>query len=55
MADITMCKGGNCPLKETCYRFKANINTIYQSYFLKPPYNKKTKKCKFYERNTIKI
>lgn len=37
MADITMCKGTNCPLKESCYRFTAPENEYRQSYFMNPP------------------
>ena len=32
-----MCVGTNCPLKETCYRYKATPSE-YQSYWLEPPY-----------------
>ena len=35
--DITMCSGKDCPLKETCYRYKAEPSD-YQSYWLEPPY-----------------
>ena len=38
MPDITMCKGENCPMKETCYRYKATPNEHRQSYFIKPPF-----------------
>lgn len=40
MADITMCRGENCPLKEKCYRYKAKPST-WQSYFVEVPYNEK--------------
>jgi len=43
MADITKCKGTNCPHKEKCYRFTAPANE-YQSYFSKPPI-KEDKTC----------
>jgi hypothetical protein len=32
MADITMCKGGSCGLRETCYRYKAKAGDM-QSWF----------------------
>jgi hypothetical protein len=48
MADITMCSGLRCPLKDTCYRFKAKANPEWQSYFERPPYDKKTGKCELY-------
>lgn len=37
MPDITMCTGGNCPLKESCYRYRAVPNKLLQS-FMDPPY-----------------
>lgn len=42
MTDITKCKGNNCPLKNTCYRFTAPSDR-YQSFFLEVPY--KEGKC----------
>ena len=44
--DITMCKGTNCPLNESCYRYTANANELYQSYFADPPF--KDGKCEMY-------
>lgn len=40
MADITMCRGDGCPLKEKCYRYKAHQSN-WQSYFVEVPYNGK--------------
>lgn len=37
MADITMCPGTDCPVKDKCYRFTANKNEMLQSYFLDVP------------------
>jgi hypothetical protein len=34
MADITMCSGDGCSIKESCYRFTAPINEYAQSYFM---------------------
>ncbi len=34
MADITKCKGVNCPLKETCYRYTAKESEYNQTWFL---------------------
>lgn len=45
-ADISKCEGTNCPLKETCYRFRAIPNEYRQSYFMEPPF--KDDKCDFY-------
>lgn len=33
MADIAMCKGKDCKVKETCYRNKARPTPHWQSYF----------------------
>jgi hypothetical protein len=44
-ADITMCSGQDCPIKEKCYRFTAPKSTILQSYFAEPP--GKTEDSKF--------
>ena len=46
MADITMCSGKDCPAKETCYRFTAQKNNHWQSYFTIPPI--KDGKCDMY-------
>ena len=37
MADITMCSGVGCELKEDCYRFKATKCEFMQTYFTNPP------------------
>ena len=37
MADITMCPGTDCPVKDKCYRFTANANEWGQSYFMNVP------------------
>lgn len=46
MPDISMCKGGDCPLKETCYRYKATPDQYLQSYFGEVPYE--SDGCKYY-------
>lgn len=40
-----MCKGGNCPLKDLCYRYTAKADE-YQSYFIKEPYTLEKNKFK---------
>ena len=35
--DISMCHGDNCPIKETCYRFMAIPDDLWQSYFVESP------------------
>jgi hypothetical protein len=49
MPDITMCHGGECPVKEKCYRHTAKASN-YQSYFAKPPLEVKdgVAKCDHY-------
>ena len=40
--DITMCFGGVCPIKESCYRFTAEPNEFRQAYFSTPPFENST-------------
>lgn len=37
MPDISKCPGGNCPIKETCYRYTATPSKWRQSYFAETP------------------
>lgn len=39
MPDITMCKGGNCPLKYSCKRYMS-LPDEWQAFFAHVPYNK---------------
>jgi len=52
MPDISMCMGGKCALKDTCYRFKATPDENHQSYFLNPPFKKEGGEhvCKYYTK-----
>lgn len=45
MADIAKCSGNKCPLKETCYRYKAP-DSVFQFFLLEPPV--KDGKCEYY-------
>lgn len=36
MPDITMCRGDECPRKQSCYRYTAKASD-YQSFFMTPP------------------
>ena len=45
MPDISMCMGNDCPIKETCYRYKAKP-CEYQYYFIEAPY--KDGECEHY-------
>ena len=38
MADITMCTGDGCPLKETCYRYRAEPEPEHQTYLMAVPF-----------------
>ena len=46
MADITMCEGKGCDVKNTCYRFTAKPSKFMQSYFIATPI--KDKGCEYY-------
>ena len=50
MSDITMCKGTDCPMKDSCYRYTANKNELNQSYFTEQPI--KDGKCEMYWSDT---
>ena len=45
MADIRMCDGKGCRLKEKCYRHKAPANEFGQSYFSKTPFDHENNNC----------
>jgi len=49
MADITMCDGKDCPLKDLCYRFTATRDEYWQPMFHSAPF--KDKKCDFFWSN----
>jgi hypothetical protein len=46
MPDLTMCRGLDCPHKESCYRFTAKPDRYRQSYFFAPPI--KDGECEYY-------
>jgi len=48
MADITMCEGIECPLKEKCYRYTAPANEYWQAYFTEVPYDIESEECEHY-------
>jgi len=45
-ADIAMCEGKSCPLKDNCYRHLAIENEFRQSYFAEPPF--KDGECEYF-------
>lgn len=55
MADITMCKGDGCPMREQCHRFTVEPNPYWQSYFYGTPYDHENKSCDqyFMRRNYV--
>jgi hypothetical protein len=61
MPDITMCPGGSCPMKENCYRFKAQPSEFRQAWFTNPPWKEGTdivdfypKGCEYYIPSSVK-
>ncbi len=42
--DITHCSGGDCPLREDCYRFRAEVFGRFDA-FGRPPYDAATGRC----------
>lgn len=46
MADITMCKGTGCPIKEECHRYTAKADKLDQLYFSESPIE--DNKCEMY-------
>jgi hypothetical protein len=50
MADITKCKGTNCPMKQNCYRYTAKEDELYQAYFTEVPI--KNNECDMYWHTT---
>lgn len=53
MSDISKCKGCNCPIKTTCYRYNAP-DGIWQAYFFGIPYNFEKKECEYYWKDDRK-
>jgi hypothetical protein len=48
MPDITMCKGGQCQLKTSCYRYLAKPTPKRQAYFSQIP--GQDEECEYYWR-----
>ena len=42
---FTYCFGTGCPLKESCVRFKENINKKREDFFGITPYDEEKKRC----------
>jgi len=54
MADITLCGGGDCPMKQNCYRYTAEVFGR-QDFFGSPPYVSATKQCEYFFSNIEQI
>ena len=37
MPDISKCPGTDCPMRDSCYRYTAESNGLWQAYFTKAP------------------
>lgn len=48
MADISKCRGNECPVRSNCYRFTANDAGLRQAYFIDPPYDYAKGSCEYY-------
>ena len=49
MADISMCTGKNCKMREKCYRFTAIPSEYWQSYFVRE--DEEVEKCHMFWNN----
>lgn len=47
MADITICNGNYCELRDTCYRYLAPKSEFRQSFFIEEP-NNTSYDCDYY-------
>lgn len=48
--DTTLCPGTNCPIKQNCYRFTAEI-LGRQNFFAQAPYNLTANSCEYFISN----
>lgn len=39
MPDISMCSGGDCPARMTCYRYRAVPSMLWQNWFVEVPWD----------------
>lgn len=51
MADISMCVGTACPIKNECYRHTAQQSPHWQTFFTIVPYDHETKACEMFWNN----
>lgn len=50
MADISMCKGDGCPIKDQCYRHTAPVSLYRQPWFSEP-LDHERESCDYYMMN----
>jgi hypothetical protein len=55
MPDITMCKRDDCKSKKKCFRYMANPNKYYQSYFGEPYPEIKDGKCEHFYPYNVRV
>ena len=57
MPDKSKCTGGNCTMKDNCYRYKPFMDVTPFSdnqpilWFIKPPYNEESNSCEMFIDN----
>lgn len=55
MADIAMCKGIECPIRETCYRFTAPRARPWQSELSTTPFDHQTASCSMFKAASKRV
>lgn len=48
MTDITKCRGDGCPFQEICFRYIADTDPYWQSFFAEVPINITTNDCEYF-------
>lgn len=51
---MTLCRGDNCPLRESCLRFTEEAH-ITSDWFYDSPYNFKLEECKWFEKEPEEV
>ena len=54
MADITMCRDKDCPIKSKCWRYLAPANEYAQSIFAESPFDYEKLNCEHFWRTLEK-
>lgn len=53
MTDLCKCKGGKCTLKDSCYRYTCDADSMWQAYFADVPAAKDS--CEYYIADKYRI